>query len=358
MNDPQRLAYVVPSLKRGGPSKQLTMIIKKSCLYFEVEIFALNTEPSAISVRNDFENLGVKITYLEGSFLSQRQKLKKILGQGEHSILHSQGLLPDVLLATLSLKVPWIVSMRNYAFEDYSLKFGRLSGWLLAKIHISAFKKPHALVACSNYIQQRYKQYGLSSTVIRNGVVLPKTYKQSKFTTKSEIPNILVVGSLIARKNNMPILRAHALVNKNRPCKLIFLGDGPERKELERIAQFNVEFKGQVEDVSSYYQKASLVISNSLSEGMPNAILEAIAHNLKCLLSDIEPHKELAMEFPELIEVINSDGLSEGLADQMSAHFNNSTPKINFEKKKIISEEFMVKKYLDKYWELINHAVK
>ena len=236
MSKKKKIAYMVPSLKIGGPSTQLSMIIKESVKRFDVEIFALSTETKEISMRKNFENLGVKVTYLKGTLLSKRQKIMKIVKRGDYSLLHSQGFLPDLLLASLSIKTPWLVSIRNYAYEDYVLKFGRLRGRLLAKLHISAFKRPNKLIACSKYIQHCCQLHGISSFVIRNGVDLTRAKPKSKRKPISEVPVLLIVGSLNARKNNMPILKAHAKLSSVKTTKLILLGDGSQRNELERIA--------------------------------------------------------------------------------------------------------------------------
>lgn len=47
------------------------------------------------------------------------------------------------------------------------------------------------------------------------------------------------------------------------------------------------------ENSKQYYQAADILVSSSLAEGLPNTVLEAIACGMPCILSDIEPHKEI-----------------------------------------------------------------
>lgn len=50
---------------------------------------------------------------------------------------------------------------------------------------------------------------------------------------------------------------------------------------------------GTQKNVAPYLKAADFFVSASLIEGMPNAVLEALAHKKHCILSDIEPHREL-----------------------------------------------------------------
>jgi glycosyltransferase involved in cell wall biosynthesis len=66
-----------------------------------------------------------------------------------------------------------------------------------------------------------------------------------------------------------------------------------------------IRFLGRVSNVQEYLQASDYFVSASLAEGLPNAVLEALACGLPCLLSDIAEHQEIlqsailrAMLFP------------------------------------------------------------
>ena len=101
-------------------------------------------------------------------------------------------------------------------------------------------------------------------------------------------------GSLIARKNCLSVVRA--VRNVDAPNLVaIFVGGGVLEAELRRAAHGDprIRFTGHVNDVARYLQAADFFVSASRSEGMPSAVLEAIACGLPLVLSDIEPHREL-----------------------------------------------------------------
>ncbi len=76
---------------------------------------------------------------------------------------------------------------------------------------------------------------------------------------------------------------------------MFFLGDGSLRKSCEKEARKNsrIKFCGRVLNVAEYLQASDFFISAAQTEGLPNTIMEAMACGLPCVLSDIEPHREI-----------------------------------------------------------------
>ena len=86
----------------------------------------------------------------------------------------------------------------------------------------------------------------------------------------------------------------------NKEIHLTIVGEGPYRNELERITQDSnadamVSFCGfkKKEDLIPYYQNADIFILPSLSEGMPNVVLEAMASGLPVVMTPCGGSKEL-----------------------------------------------------------------
>ena len=108
---------------------------------------------------------------------------------------------------------------------------------------------------------------------------------------------ILFIGRLIANKG--PHLFLQALLDLHRdgvPFAARFLGEGPMRRELEQRAAplgSAVEFRGQVQDVAAELQGADLVVRPSLTEGLPLAVLEAMASGVCVLASNIAGNRDV-----------------------------------------------------------------
>ncbi|NOS78351.1 MAG: glycosyltransferase family 4 protein [Nitrospira sp.] len=93
------------------------------------------------------------------------------------------------------------------------------------------------------------------------------------------------VGRLTAVKGHEFLIRAVALLNNDRgrkPVKAVLVGDGPLRKNLEELAFHlgvgnHVSFVGHQDDPSGFLQAMDVFVLPSLSEGIPLALLEAMA---------------------------------------------------------------------------------
>jgi len=95
--------------------------------------------------------------------------------------------------------------------------------------------------------------------------------------------NIVFVGRLDYMKGVHVLLHAaHILQQRGTRYHLRIIGDGPERKNLEALAQHlgladAVLFAGELADVRAQLQRAAVFVLPSLSEGLSNVILEAMA---------------------------------------------------------------------------------
>lgn len=104
---------------------------------------------------------------------------------------------------------------------------------------------------------------------------------------------VLYIGRLSAQKS-LPTL-IHAIERASRSCStlhLMLVGDGPERENLEALASdLNVSnritFAGLQSDVRAYLSAADIFALPSLSEGISNALLEAMASGLACVASSV-----------------------------------------------------------------------
>ncbi len=128
--------------------------------------------------------------------------------------------------------------------------------------------------------------------VLANGMVIDEIEKTPEeagvaFRERVGLPAdakvIGIIGRLVPVKGHDALLRAMPGVLAKEPsARLLIVGDGPERKSLEERAQglgLNgyVFFAGQVTDVYAAIKAMDLCAMPSLSEGLPYALLEAMA---------------------------------------------------------------------------------
>ena len=133
--------------------------------------------------------------------------------------------------------------------------------------------------------------------VIYNPVITPDVQSLSlepcldKWITDSTTPVLLGIGRLNPQKDFKTLLEAVSIVNKKRPVKLIILGEGELREELETlIADLQlteqVKMPGFVKNPYCYMRNAQLFVLSSLWEGLPTVLIEALFCNTRLVSTD------------------------------------------------------------------------
>lgn len=104
---------------------------------------------------------------------------------------------------------------------------------------------------------------------------------------------LVSMGRLTAQKSLPTLLQALAVASQTCPnLHLLILGAGPDRTQLETLTaalqlQAQVTFLGNQADVHPYLNAADLFALPSASEGISNALLEAMAAGLACLATPV-----------------------------------------------------------------------
>jgi len=137
------------------------------------------------------------------------------------------------------------------------------------------------------------------------------------------------------------------------------IGDGAERKKLEKVAPNNVVFLGWQRDVAPFLTEADAFISLSLSEGLPTAVLEALALGKPVILSNIPAHSEIMLlaeservRIGTLVEPTNIQSICEVIKSFAHEEFDHRAIEKFFERH--FSPDIMSEKYQRMYIEEIS----
>jgi glycosyltransferase involved in cell wall biosynthesis len=317
-----RIAYIVSTLKRCGPNSQLHSIIRHlDRTEFEPLVITLSPEP-ADSIRPLFEQDGIPVDSLnlsrvEGLFVARR-KLRNLLKEKGVGLLHTQGVRADSLAASLRREWPAVCSVRNFPQLDYPMTYGKLRGHWMAYSHARALSRVASPVGVSAAVSQNLKTcFGVQARTIRNGVdtavwtpaaAEERASLRRKLGWMQEGTVWVSTGHLSERKDPLTVIRAFRQTDMQ-DAQLVFLGSGPLEAEC-RVAAAGCEqivFSGRVDNVADYLRAADGFVSASHAEGFPNAVLEAMACGLPCVLSDIPPHREIAEQAGACISLFPVD---------------------------------------------------
>lgn len=202
---------------------------------------------------------------------------------------------PDVVLALpekvnvwtvlflLGTGIPVVVSERNDPHRHPENKIKRMLRFL-----VYPFAK--------GFIFQTQEAADYFSSRIRSrGVVLDNPLDTERIPAPYEgarRPVIAAAGRLHSQKNFAMLIRAFAQFYKTHHAySLVIYGEGPERKELMRIASMlgvarSVELPGQSKTLLKDMNDCSVFVLSSDYEGMPNVLIEAMACGLPCIATD------------------------------------------------------------------------
>jgi glycosyltransferase involved in cell wall biosynthesis len=112
-----------------------------------------------------------------------------------------------------------------------------------------------------------------------------------------EEPMAISVGRLHRQKNQGALLDAWPSVRAIVPeARLVLLGDGPDREELERRAVEGVALAGQTRDVRTWLAAADVVAQPSRWEGLSLSLLEALAAARSVVVTDVPGMREVVVD--------------------------------------------------------------
>ena len=307
------------------------------CTFFKSDI----TPPEAITLF-DGDNT------IMGFFRAARAALTK----REYDIIHVHtphaGVLLLVALFMFGMYkklIPTTVHTVQNSYENFKFRNKLL--------FIPSFVFFRRLVFCSHASYESFPGFfkwlaGDRMHVVQNAVDLNRIDRITK--TKPAVRNdqftIATVG-LIKIKNPITVLDA-SYQDNDRNTKLIFLGEGSLRplltEKIERLGlQQQVQLMGMVarDKVFEYFVLADLFVSASWGEGLPVAVMEAMACGRPVVLSDIPPHREIVQGI-DFIPLIKPDDVA-GFAQEIKKFREMSVSErtvIGQKCRKLIEERF------------------
>lgn len=193
------------------------------------------------------------------------------------------------------------------------------------------YPKADAIVAVSRGVANDLAGLGLPASllkVITNPVDRRRLQRLAALDLEIEAfspddgPWVLSVGRLVEPKDYPTLLRAFAKVRSTRKARLLILGEGPLRGELESLArslrvELDVFMPGHVANPFPAYRHAAVFALSSRWEGFPNALSDAVALGVPAVATDCDHGPREVLDHGRLgtlVPVGDSDALAESIA--------------------------------------------
>lgn len=189
----------------------------------------------------------------------------------------------------------------------------------------------------SNIIKQPLNKIQVIPNPIISASMLAKATAQPdhNWFKNPGLPVIIGVGRLTAQKDFITLINAFELLRKNIKVKLIIIGEGNQRQLIEA----SIKNKGLDEDIAlpgfidnpySYLSRASVFVLSSKWEGLPGALIEALACGTKVISTDC-PHgpKEILKNglYGQLVPVGDYVAMADAINKTLTGKYKAADPK-------------------------------
>jgi glycosyltransferase involved in cell wall biosynthesis len=298
---PLRVLHVIPSMASGGAERQVAVLAR-----------GLRRRGLDVHVAHFAGGPNLPLLERSGAVLHRLPQL----GNHDPLLLLRLGRLirrlrPDVVQTWLTMAnvlggivapacgVPWVFAERFVPSGFGGSSKSRLEQWL-------ARARAAAVVSNSERADAEWAMRLGPATrrlVIRNALPLDEidaapAADPSLLGLPLERPLLLFVGRLREDKGVPVLLEALAMLVRERPLGVLVLGEGPLEEEVRAQVRSgrlgpHASAPGFRSDAVSWMKAASLVVSLSRIEGMPNSVIEAMAAGCPLVVSDIPQHREI-----------------------------------------------------------------
>jgi glycosyltransferase involved in cell wall biosynthesis len=290
--DPSRLAIFIPNFNGGGAQRAMLVFARELLgRGVRVDTIVASTEgqlarllpPSATVV--DLGGRGV---------LRGVPGLARYLRRARPAGLYSTMSYCNVaaLLARRLAGSALPVVVREAVVPLSAEHANSLNGRIIRRLVQATYPSAQAIIAVSKDVAEELVR--ISRRIRDKIAVLPTPVVTDELLADAERPLdhpwfaagappvVLGVGRLHTQKDFATLLRAFALVRRARPLRLLVLGEGPERRSLEALGRElgvadDVELAGFVDNPFVYLKRAAAFALSSRYEGMPTALLQAMA---------------------------------------------------------------------------------
>ena len=306
MKQRMNVLHVISALPVGGVENQLCLVLKR---YDRARVFpCVCSLGDKGEVGREIEAAGIEVVSLNKlrhgfDWGIVRDLMRVIRQRGIHVVrTHQYHANLYGRLAAYLCRVPCIVpSIHNVYTRDRKLH-RRVLNNLLGRIS-------DRVIAVSGAVKDDIMAYdGLSAdkiTVLYNGVEegrfagIDGAGARSVFGIPADADVVGTVGRLTHQKGQEYLVEAMSVVLKEFPRTLLLIvGDGPAGSGLrglvkQRGMEGSVIFTGSRKDVPDMLAAMDIFVFPSLWEGLPNALVEAMAAGKPIVATDIKPNREV-----------------------------------------------------------------
>ncbi len=233
-------------------------------------------------------------------------------------------------------RVPVIAGVRALPTESLA-RPERWTGHVVRRLLRLAYRRAAAVVCVGQGVADDIRRLAPQApvSIIHNPVLTPEFWTDAAqpfddpwFDTPGTTPVVAWCGRLTPEKDPATALSVFARVRRERPLRLLFVGDGPLRSELEDTARAlgiaaDVRFLGVMPTAAPVVARADVVLCTSRREGLPSLPIEALALGVRVVATDCGPGAREALDggkYGRLVALDDEDALANALVEALDDH--------------------------------------
>jgi glycosyltransferase involved in cell wall biosynthesis len=356
------LVILIPSLCGGGLEKSiLRLAVELNKQSVELDFVVINAIDSAYSVPDELNYIDLNASRIIYSLYP----LIKFLKKTKPRVLFSANTPLNIIVIIAKIITGYpkllVIGERNHLsssvkhssqIRDKLLPYFVRFLYPIADFVLAVSKSvANDVIAVGNLNKSKVK-------VVHNLFNIDEIIAQASLPTgidwidAPEVPILISVGRMVPQKAYDTLLKAFSVVKSKKKCRLIILGDGEKRIELQELAEElqvanDVYMPGFVQNPYSYLSKAKLLVHSSNWEGLPAVLIEALACGLPIVSTNSPGGASEILEngiYGTLVPTQNPDALAEAILIQLE---KKAEPGRLIERARFFSSDRVLQKYLD-----------
>lgn len=265
------------------------------------------------TIYDEAKELGIDVRYLGQKNrydLSVLFSLKKLIKNENISILHTHGPRANLYgyLVKRTGNIIWTTTVHSDPRFDFIDR--GIIGKIFTKLNIAVLKKVNHCFAISNRFSNMLRDLNVNCriTTIYNGISFTDHhelyYSEAELNLSKDDFVAIMVGRLHPIKGHVVAFEAIKNLKKKIPnLKLLIVGDGPLKEELQRkVTEYkieeNVSFLGfqPEQKIHSLLKLSNVFVLSSYSESFPLVVLEASRAKIPVISTDVGGVKDLIVD--------------------------------------------------------------
>jgi len=297
-----RLAFLLPHLSGGGAERvALTLIKNFVSRGYIVDLLLMKAEGELMQlVPREVRVIDLKAARIRDLFFPLLRYLRKERPAGVQVSMWPLTIIGILAHRAAASRSRLVVSDHTTLSKHYAQLLGFRSFLMRASIRLLYPFADSRVIVSERAADDLAALSGIdrsSVDVIYNPIEAPtqhpKEYPEVEQLWGVNQGRILTVGSLKAEKNHVLLIRAFARLRLEFPARLMILGEGPLRDQLEKTAleeqvSERVLLPGFAVDPWPYFRSAHLFVLSSDYEGFGNVLVEAMHCGLPVVSTDCE----------------------------------------------------------------------